>query len=176
MLDVIWRLGMTVLILVVLAAFSPGLHLGAANRLIEQVAGQAPQARIVDYLEAIAQGDVQAALKLWSPAGPDSPELEARRQAVTAELLRFGPDLAYQVLDVEWWRTCCEPGVIENDREAGGARMRVRIWSEDLPSKTYVFDVLVPGGYWGEVTGSPLRTWTIFDVYPEGQAPIVWTW
>lgn len=176
MLDVVWRLGITVMILVGLAVLGPGLSLGAGNRLIEQVTGQTPQARIAAYLEAIAQGDRQAALDLWSPAGPDSPELEARRRAVTAALLAHGPTLAYQVLDVEWWRTCCEPGVIEDANEAGGARVRVRLYGGNLPARVYVFDLLVPGGYWGEVMGNPPRTWAINDVYPEGQAPLVWTW
>ena len=176
MLDVGWRLGITVMILVALLAFRPGLSPGAANRLIEQLTGQTPQARMDKYLEAVAQDDHQAALDLWSPAGPESPELEARRQAVTAELLAYGPALAYEVLDVEWWRTCCEPAVIDDPGQAGGARVRVRLWSRVLPSKVYVFDLLVPGGYWGEAMGNPRRTWAIFDIYPEGQAPLVWTW
>ncbi len=176
MLDVVWRLGITVMILVALAAFGPGLSLGPAHRLIEQVIRQTPQARISAYLDAIAEGDQQAALELWSAAGPDSPELENRRQAVTAALLAYGPGLAHQVLEVEWWRTCCEPGVIEDAGEAGGARVWVRVWGENLPARVYVFDLLVPGGYWGEAMGNPLRTWAIFDIYPQGQAPLVWTW
>jgi Flp pilus assembly protein CpaB len=176
MLDVGWRLGFTVAMLVALAALGLCFTLGAGNRLIEQVTGQTPQARIAAYLEAIGKGDQQTALDLWSPAGPDSPELEARRRVVTAALLAYGPGLAYQVLDVEWWRTCCEPGVIEDASDAGGARVRVRLHGGNLPARVYVFDLLVPGGYWGEAMGNPLRTWAIFDVYPEGQAPLVWTW
>jgi hypothetical protein len=176
MLDVGWRLGFTVMLLVALAALGPGLSLSAGNRLIEQITGQTPQARIAAYLEAVAQGDRQEALDLWPPAGPDSPELEVRRSAVTAALLAYGPGLAYQVLEVEWWRTCCEPGVIDDAGEAGGARVRVLLYGGNLPARVYIFDLLVPGGYWGEAMGNPLRTWAIYDVYPEGQAPLVWTW
>jgi hypothetical protein len=176
MLDIVWRLGITVMILVALVAFGPGLNPGVANRLIEQVTGQTPQARMTRYLAAIAQGDRQAALELWSPAGPESPELEVRRQAVTADLLAYGPGLAYEVVDIEWWRTCCEPAVIDDASQAGGMRVWVRVWGRNLPAKVYVFDLLVPGGYWGEASGNPLRTWAIFDIYPEGQAPLVWMW
>jgi hypothetical protein len=164
------------MILAALAVCCPGLSPGAANRLIEGVTGQTPQTRMAKYLKAVARGDRQAALDLWSPAGPERPELEARRQAVTAELLAHGPALAYEVLDVEWWRTCCEPAVIDDPDQAGGARVRVRLWGKYLPARVYVFDLLVPGGYWGEAMGNPRRTWTIYDIYPEGQAPLVWTW
>ena len=176
MLDVGWRLVFTVALLVALAALGPGLSLGVGNRLIEQLTGQTPQAQIAAYLEAVAQGDQQAALDLWSPAGPDSPGLVARRGAVTAGLLAYGPGLDYQVLDVEWWRTCCEPAVLEDSGDAGGSRVWVRLYGGNRPARVYVFDLLVPGGYWGEAMGNPLRTWAIFDVYPQGQAPLVWTW
>jgi hypothetical protein len=176
MLDICWRLGITVMILVALITLGPGLSPGAANRLIEEVLGQTPRARIAEYLGAIAQDEGQAALDRWSPAGPENPDLEARRQAMTTTLLAYGPNLAYQVLETEWWRTCCEPGVIDDAGEAGGARVRVRVWGKDLPERVYVFDLLVPGGYWGAAMGNPLRTWAIYDVYPEGQPPLVLTW
>jgi hypothetical protein len=77
---------------------------------------------------------------------------------------------------VEWWRTCCEPGSIDDSREAGAARILVAISGESKPRALYRFDVVVPGGYWGNATGYPVRQWTVVNVYPAGAAPLVWTW
>jgi hypothetical protein len=32
----------------------------------------------------------------------------------------------------------------------------------------------VPGGYWGDAAGNPLRDWAIVDIYPEGLQPLAW--
>jgi hypothetical protein len=136
--------------------------------------GQTPQAQIEGYLAAIAEGNRQAALALWLPSKPPAPQ--ARRESVTDELLSYGAGLAYQTLDIEWWRTCCEPGVIDDPANAGFARVRVAVSGEGKPEAVYLFDVLVPDGYWGDAAGNPVRHWVIVDVYPEGAAPLFWTW
>jgi hypothetical protein len=188
MRDVAWRVVVTLTVLAGLMFVTSNVSCTTANHLVESVLGQTPRAQILAYLDAVAGGDRQAALALWPLPGslnkaPDG-NLAARRQAVTGELLAYGPDLAYEVLDAEWWRTCCEPGVIavsagtagDVPANAGGARIRVAVESITRPRAVYVFDVLVPGSYWGDAMGNPVREWAIVDVYPQGAAPLAWTW
>jgi hypothetical protein len=170
MRDLTWRLGLTLTALGFVFVLGPGISCSLGSRLIEQVRGQTPQAQIDRYLDAASRGDRQAALDLWTLWRQPDAKLETRRASVTSELLALGPDIGYQIQKVEWWRTCCEPGVIENPDEAGGARVRIKLQDGAI----YVFDVLVPGGYWGSAMGNPVRTWTIVDVYPESLAPLAW--
>jgi hypothetical protein len=163
---VLWRVGLTLTALMAVAI------LGSS---VEQALGHTPRARIEAYLAAVAEANRQAALALWSPKGTPNTALEARREAVTDALLASGPGLEHRILDAEWWRTCCEPGVIDDPDRAGGARIRVAISSKGQPERIYVFDLLVPGGYWGAAAGNPVRQWAIRDVYPEGAAPLAWT-
>jgi hypothetical protein len=185
MRDIAWRTALTFLALMGLLLLGSNVSCTIDHRLVEWALGQTPEAQIARFLEAVDIGDREAALALWSTKGSPSAGLEARRASVTDVLLAFGPGLEYQILDVEWWRTCCEPGVIDVGAppntdgatgQAGGARVRIALSSDNKHRATYVFDVLVPGGYWGEAAGNPVRTWAIVDVYPEGQAPLAWTW
>jgi hypothetical protein len=166
---------LTLVALMAVAILGSNAGHGQVSRLVERAQGQTPQALIQRYLTKVAEGDRQAALALWSPEGTPNTALEARRESVTDTLLTSGPSLAHRILDTEWWRTCCEPGVIDDPNEAGGARIRVTISGRDLPETIYVFDLLVPGGYWGAAAGYPSRQWAIIDVYPEGAAPLAWT-
>ena len=176
MRDVAWRMGFTLTALAVLATLGPGVSLDTARHLLERALGRTPEAQVRRYLAAVSEGDRQAALSLWpSPATPNS-ALEARRSSMTGELLNYGPDLQYRVLDIVWWRTCCEPGVIEDRDEAGGANIRVAIHRAGRPETVYLFDVLVPGGYWGAAASARLRKWTLVDVYREEAAPLAWPW
>lgn len=174
MRDVLWRIGFTLTALTVLAVLGGSAGCSMDGRIVEQLTGENPQARIDQYLAAVAKGARQEALALWSPEGTSNATLEARREEVTDELLAFGAHLEYRILDVEWWRTCCEPGVIDDPDEAGGARIRVAISGKDRREKVYIFDLLVPGGYWGAAAGHPVRQWAIRDLYPEGAAPLIW--
>ena len=175
MRDVMWRLGFTLTALLFLAAFGPSASCGGANRLVEHLLARTPQAQVEHFLAAVAKGDRQAALDLWWPAGASDEAMEARREATMGTLLVYGANLEYQVLEVEWWRTCCEPGITDDPGQAGAARFRVVLHSGDTEA-VYLFDMLVPGGYWGDAAGNPVRTWVLADVYPEGAAPLVWTW
>jgi hypothetical protein len=157
------------------AILGSGAGHSPVGRLAERAQGQTPQALIERYLAQITEGNRQAALALWSPGGTPNTALEARRESVTDALLTSGPTLAHRILEAEWWRTCCEPDVIDDPNEAGGARIRVAISGRDQPETVYVFDLLVPGGYWGAAAGYPARQWAIRDVYPEGAAPLAWT-
>lgn len=150
--------------------------LGPANRLVERAIGETPQAKVASYLALVARGDRDGALALWPVDERLGPEYEERRHSVTTELERLGPDLSHQVLEIEWWSTCCEPGVITDSRGAGFARLWVEV-SGDGEARQYVFDVLVRGGaYWGRMEGYPVRRWQILDVYPVEEGSLVWGW
>jgi hypothetical protein len=169
-------MGLTLTTLVILGTLGPAVSFGTAQHLLEGALGQTPEAQVRRYLAAVSEGDRQAALFLWpSPTTPNS-ALDARRASVTDELLSFGPDLQYQTLDIVWWSTCCEPSVIDDPDKAGGANVRVAIHREGQPEAVYLFDVLVPGGYWGAAAGAPIRKWTLVDVYPEEASPLAWHW
>jgi hypothetical protein len=176
MRDVMWRMGLTLIAVALLTVLGPGVSCSTGNRLVERIIGQTPETRIAGYLDAITEGDRAVALALWPSMDPSNTDLEARRESVTAELLARGPRLQHRILDVVWWRTCCEPAVIDDPAEAGGARIRVTIRSESRQDEVYTFDLLVPGGYWGAAMGHPIRRWAIVDVYPEEAAPLARTW
>jgi hypothetical protein len=154
------------LALILFLAF--GLNSGSVNLLIDWVRGETtPQAKVVAYLEAIARGDEEAALAMWPAQGRLGPDYEERRRAVTGELLALDGDLSYRILNVEWWRTCCEPGVIEDPREAGFARLRVAVGDA-----VYIFDILAPYYWWEDRYLA--WGWRIVDVYHEGEAHLAW--
>ena len=171
-------------LLFILAAWSFGIPSQAPplacfiNPLIERVTGETPEAEVVAYLEATRQGDEVTAYDCWLPAtDPPSPEYETRRQAVMETISALGSDLSFRVLNIEWWNTCCEPGVIDDPKNAGFARLRVAIGGDIDERIIYVFDVLAIGGaHWGEMMGCPVRHWEIIDAYPEGEEPLYWMW
>jgi hypothetical protein len=175
MRDIVWRMGVTLMVLTILATIGLSTSCQPAHYLLEQALGRTPQAQIADYLAATSEGDRQAALALWSPPAAADVTLAARRESVTDDLLNYGPGLEYRVLAVEWWRSCCEPAVIPDPNEAGAARVRVAIWGASRPEEVYLFDLLVPGGSSGAAAGYPLREWAIIDIYAENAAPLAWT-
>ena len=174
MRDITWRMGLTLLALAALAMLGLNASCSPAHQLLEEALGQTPQRQISEYLSAVARGDRAAALELWRAPAPQQGGLADRRDSVTDTLLSHNRGLEYQVLDTTWWRTCCESAVIDDPAQAGGARIRVAIGSGDGPETTYTFDLLVPGGYWGDAAGNPLRDWAIVDVYPDGMQPLAW--
>ena len=172
MRDITWRMGFTVLTLTALAVLGLNASCSPAYQLLEQALGRTPQREITGYLQATAEGDRPAALGFWLDPAPDNHALLDRRDSVTDSLIALGPGIDHRVLDVTWWRTCCEPAAIGDPAQAGGARIRVAIGGRVVAEETYVFDLLVPGGYWGEAAGNPLRDWAIVDVYSEGMRPL----
>ena len=174
MRDITWRIGLTLLALAALAVLGLNASCSPAHHLLEQALGRTPQHQIAGYLAAIARGDRPGALELWPVAATHDGGLMGRRDSVTDALLAYGPSLDYQTLDTVWWRTCCEPAVIDDAAQAGGARVRVTVSSGQGSETTYIFDLLVPGGYWGDAAGNPLRDWVIVDVYAEGMQPLAW--
>jgi hypothetical protein len=176
MRDITWRTGFTLLALAVLVMVGSNASGCTTHYVIEQALGQTPQDQIDQYLADLAKGDRQAALALWLPPGTSDVALQTRRQSVTDELLAYGSRLEHRVLNLVWWRTCCEPAVIDDPIEAGGVRARVAIRGEQRIESVYRFDLLVPGGYWGAAAGYPVREWVIVDIYPESAAPLAWAW
>jgi len=45
-----------------------------------------------------------------------------------------------------------------------------------MSKSVYRLYLLVPGGYWVDAQGNPVRTWKIVDIAPEGQPPLVFPW
>jgi hypothetical protein len=167
-------MGFTVLTLTALAVLGLNASCSPAYQLLEQALGRTPQREIAGYLRATAEGNRSAALALWLEPASDNRDLLDRRDSVTDTLIALGPRIDHRVLDVTWWRTCCEPAVIDDPAQAGGARVRVAVGGGAVAQATYVFDLLVPGGYWGDAAGNPLRDWAIVDIYPEGMEPLAW--
>ncbi len=100
--------------------------------MIEWIRGENPQNTALAYFDAIATGDSAAALAAWdAPQAAVLPQraaaLQARRQATTQQLIDIGIDGDVRVLHTQWWRTCCEPGVIDAADGAGGARLRMEV-------------------------------------------------
>jgi hypothetical protein len=148
--------------------------------LQEQLTGETPEAKIAAYIHAVSERQGQAALDVWELPDWDTTSgrwapLIKRRQKITQELVAADIQSDFFILATEWWRTCCEPGVITNTRNAGGARVWVELHNGRGVRQVYIFDVWVRGNaYWGAAMGYPPRQWVLRDVYPEGQTPLFW--
>lgn len=167
------RTGFTLTALILLACLGSQFSCASFNHLVEWATGQTPQQQIDDLLRTTARGDWDAAMASWSVNDSASDELLQRRKEVLGELFGYGPDIQHRILDTEWWTTCCDAGVTQNPRNAGGAVVQVSIGSPTMNERVYVFYLLVPGGYWGDAAGNPVRTWEIVDIAPEGEPPLV---
>ena len=155
-------------------------HPDVPSYLREKLTGETPQVKVDAFMGAIILGNRSTAVDLWylDDLSPDSDKykaLQARREKVTDELLHAQIQPEYMILRTEWWRTCCEPGVICDARGAGGARLHIQlIDSQGLPAH-YIFDVFsVEQPYWGAAMGYPPRHWVIRDIYPPDEHPIYW--
>ncbi|MBN1921430.1 MAG: hypothetical protein JW892_09310 [Anaerolineae bacterium] len=136
---------------------------------------QGPQAQIDAFVQALLRGDAAAATELWEVSETWAERgMDDRRDTVIADLLQADIAAAYQITNVEWWRTCCEPGVTCDSRGAGGARIMVQFMQGELPL-TYMFDVFArEQPYFGAAIGYPPRDWVIRDIYPRGDNPLFW--
>jgi len=129
-----------------------------------------PESRVVEYLHATARGDEAGALGIWQTCCQAPPALEARRVALTHELTAAGVGQQFRIDFVEWWRTCCEPGIINDPRSAGRARIFVSADDRSGAKHQLVFEVMTKdGAYWGDAAGNPRRDWTLREVYPRGE-------
>ena len=163
-------LAVTIVVIAGVAAVAVGAWLDP--RLRERLAGDTLEARVGDYAEAVMRGDGARAVEVWQlDARRPNDALTARRESLTGTLTGLRAR-RYQIERIEWWRTCCEPDVIEDPANAGLARAVVR-FDNDTGSRRYVFDVLARDTvYWGDAAGSPPRHWTLRDVYPTGERPL----
>lgn len=147
--------------------------------LLEHITRETLQAKLETYVHAIANGDQETALDQWKlPHLSNEEQLNAlaeRRKQITSDLLAAEWSPKFTILDIQWWGTCCEPGVLEESRDAAGARIRVQLLDENGLPLVYGFDIFVRNlPYWGAAEGYPLRHWVIRDVYLEGQEPLYW--
>lgn len=147
----------------------------------QRIAGETPSAKVDAYVRAVARGDEAAALDLWELPAVDLPNgrstaLRQRRVDVTRGLIAAGirPDAA--IRSIEWWRTCCEPGLIDGPRSAGGARLQVRLVDRSGTALDYVIDVFDRDGGSSGLRALLTRHWVVRDVYPSDQPPLFWTW
>ena len=146
------------------------------NMLLELISGETPQARISTYLKAIQAQDRAAALDAWvlPPANSVTfDELSARRASVTGELLAR-KITGFTIFEPQWWGTCCEPGVTQHARNAGGARVQIQVMDAAGHPWSYTFDVFIDGAYFGDAAGNPYRHWLLRDVYAHDALPIFW--
>jgi hypothetical protein len=170
MKDLLWRSALTVAALMALALLGPG----RGRDLGRRAAGQAPEAQVLAYLQAVARGDRQAALdhlRLPTQAGMAA---ASRCRAITDELLAHGADLQYRVVEVEW-RPAASPAALADDgARAGIARVRVAIDRPGIAERIILFDVLASGGLAGEAGGA-VRGWAIVDVRRQDEGPLART-
>lgn len=166
-----FSLAVTIVVAAAVAVAAAGVWLDPQLR--ERLARDTVEARVGDYAEAVMRGDRARAVEAWQldARRPDD-ALTARRSSLTGTLIELRAR-RYQIEHIEWWRTCCEPDVIEDPSNAGLARAIVRFDSDTPGSRRYVFDVLARDTvYWGDAAGSPPHHWTLRDVYPTGERPL----
>jgi hypothetical protein len=148
--------------------------------VVERLRGETPEARVRAYADAVLHGDEAAALNAWTLEAHEQPDgrgeaLRARREAITRQLVGAGLVRDFRINHIEWWRTCCEPGVINDSRGAGGARVHVQFLDGDGVPHGYIFDIFHrEGPYWGAAMGYPVRRWALYDVYPYDEEPLYW--
>ena len=184
--SILKRIGVLFIFLIGIGIGASGLWLAIQNIdglryfLLDHPTGNLPKEKVDAFVQSIIQGNKTAAVKLWEIHDQSSPEqknaMEKRQEIVISALLSADINPEYTILEIEWWRTCCEPGVINNSRDAGGARIKVQFLGKDELPIVYTFDVFTHDQpYWGEAEGYPPRDWVIRDVYPENKKPLFLT-
>jgi len=184
--SILKRIGVLFIFLIGIGIGAGGLWLviqnidGVRYFLLDHPTGNLPQERVDAFVQSIIQGNKTATIKLWEIYDKSSSEqknaMEKRQEIVISALLSADINPEYMILGIEWWRTCCEPGVINDSRDAGGARIKVQFLGKDELPIMYTFDVFTRDQpYWGEAEGYPPRDWVIRDVYPENKKPLFWT-
>ncbi len=163
----------TSLIFLILIGFFADINYGITSLVIEKINNENPGAKVAAYMQAVLIGDKEKALKFWEIPESYNLNLEYKNkikdqgEKITKELIekKIKPD--FTIKNIEWWSTCCIPSITENSRIAGRAKVYVRFADSNNVESIYVFDVIVPGGYDGGLTGYSARHWIISDVYFE---------
>ena len=134
----------------------------------------APERRVDAFLAATRSGDEKAALEAWSLfSGGAHPraELVQRRLELTRALVALRVGASHRVVSIDWWRTCCEPGRIDDAGNAGLARMAVVATDRDGHEHRLVFRVFVKQlTWWGDAGGERVREWRLYEVHREDEA------
>lgn len=161
------------LILLILIGFFVDINYGITSLVVEKINNENPEAKVVAYIQAVSIGDKEKALKFWEIHESYNlnseyvDRIKNQGKKITEELMekKIKPD--FTIKNVEWWSTCCIPSVTENSRIAGKAKIYAQLADFNNIKSNYVFDVIVPGGYDGGLTGYSSRHWIISDVYVE---------
>ncbi len=173
------------IILLIVFLFIPVIFIAYLNGFFtpyaEKLINETPKAKITAYIQAISAGDKEKALNIWELSeNQDSNsgnfnELRERREKITNELIERKMSSDFTVVNVELWRTCCIPGVINNYIEAGGSRVNIKLMDKNGVEYNYIFDVFNKNtSYGGSAEGYPIRHWIIRDIYSLNQEPIFW--
>lgn len=160
------------LLVVVLSGFYIETEYGISSLIIEKVTGKTPEAKIESYIKAVSGGNKEQAFVVW-----DIPEInkssadyykeqKEQRETFTQDLIAKKISSNFKIKNIEWWSTCCEPHVIQNPRMAGRAKFYVELTDSNNIKSIYVFDLEVPDGYTGGLTGHHVRDWKITEAYP----------
>ncbi len=147
---------------------------GIFTPFIEKITNETPKAKINAYIQAIVRGDKIIALNIWEISSENN-LLKERKEEITSELISDKINSKFNIVNVEWWDTCCVPSITNNPRTAGGARVNVELTDNNGNKYSYIFDVFVPGGYEGAAVGYPVRVWVVRDIYKAGDKPLFWT-
>jgi hypothetical protein len=145
----------------------------AAWAFVLRPALDTPERRVAAYLAATRSGDEAAALEVWVSYPDDvqlSADLRARRAELTRELTALRVGRTYAIGSVDWWRTCCEPGRVEGEPNAGLARLHVIATDQAGQEHRLVFEVWVRKlTWWGAAAGETVKDWTLYEVHREGE-------
>ena len=159
---------------VVLALVAIALASLAAWAFVIRPALDTPERRVAAYLAATSSGNEGAALDAWVPYPANvlmSTELRKRRADLTRELTTLRVGRTYAIRSVDWWRTCCEPGIVDGAGNAGLARMHVIATDRSGTEHRLVFEVWVKKlTWWGDAAGETVKDWTLYEVHREGES------
>jgi len=159
---------------VVVAVVGVAIASLAAWALVVRPALDTPERRVATYFAATSSGNESTALDAWVPYPGTvliSTELRARRTDLTRELTILRVGRTYAIRSVDWWRTCCEPGLLDGEKNAGLARMHVVATDQAGTEHRLVFEVWVKKlTWWGDAAGETVKDWTLYEVHREGEA------
>lgn len=148
---------------------------GSLICFIEKIKNETPEAKVAAYIQAVAENNKEKALSFWDISESYELNLEYCNEIrdlgkqVTKKLIEKKIKSDFTITHIEWWSTCCVPRIIENPCVAGEAKVYVQLTDSNNAKSIYIFDVIVPGGYDGGLSGHSVRHWVISDIYLEDQ-------
>jgi hypothetical protein len=132
-----------------------------------------PERQVASYLAATSSGKEQDALDAWPTfvgGAHPRPALLVRRSELTRELTSLRVGTSYRVTSTDWWRTCCEPGRIDDPGNAGLARLHVSAIDAGGTEHKLVFEVFVKSiTWWGDAAGETVKEWKLYEVHAENE-------